>query len=155
MKEMKLFYGILIGFIIFLSCSNEDDSNTELSSPSVIGIWKQIRQVNSCSTGSQEIINLNTCEQTGRITISANGNYNRTSYYLDGNDCNLEGNANGTWEINNEVFSINNSNESFDYTIVELTENSLKIREDEDGQDEQCNDGFLTNYTLEYVRVEQ
>ena len=45
MKKMKLFCGILIGFMIFSSCSNDDDSND--NSNIIIGEWQAIQQFES------------------------------------------------------------------------------------------------------------
>ncbi len=45
MKKMKLFCGILIGFMILSSCSNDDNSND--NNDIIIGEWQAIQQFQS------------------------------------------------------------------------------------------------------------
>jgi PBP1b-binding outer membrane lipoprotein LpoB len=155
MKKMNLLCGILIGLMIFSSCSSDDDSNSEPSSPSLVGTWKQINQIDFCTTGSQDVYNLSSCEQTGRYTFNQNGNYNITFYELIGSDCVLESTENGTWEVNAGALNIINSDGAFQFTTFELSENALKLGADENSIDpDPCNDGFLASFTYDFVRVE-
>ncbi len=153
MKKIKLFCGILIGLMIFSSCSSDDD-NSNPEPPSLIGIWKQVNEIDYCSTGSQETINSSTCEQNGRFNFNSNGTYNVTSYELEGNDCNLVSEENGTWEINNGSLIITNQDGSIEFTTFELTENTFKTGIEQIDQGEPCNDGHLIGYELNFVRVE-
>ncbi|MBR9845397.1 MAG: lipocalin family protein [Algicola sp.] len=154
MKKKTLFCGILIGLMIFSSCSSDDDSNS--NSPSIVGSWKQINEIDFCSTGSQDVLILNSCEQTGRWILSDNGTYTRTFYELVDNDCILDFTDNGTWEINNGNLTITSNFEgSFEFTTFELTQNTLKIGADENSADpDPCNDGFLTSFTFDFERVD-
>lgn len=154
MKKMKLFSGILIGLLLFSSCSSDDDSNSQTSS-SIVGVWSQINEIDFCSTGSQDVYNLSSCEQTGRFTFDQNGNYNITSYELIGGDCILESTENGTWQVNQGLLNVVSPDGTFQFTIFELTENTLKIGADENSADpDPCNDGFLDRFTFDFVRLE-
>lgn len=46
MKKMKLFCGILIGLLIFSSCSSDDDNSNE-SNDIIIGKWRAIEKYES------------------------------------------------------------------------------------------------------------
>lgn len=149
---MKLFYKILIGLMMFSSCSGDDNSN---SSPSIVGNWKQINQIDFCSTGSQEIVSLNTCQQTGRLLFNDNGTYTWTLYEFNGSNCVLDETLTGTWEITNNMLTVTSQGETFQYTTLEITENTLKIGADENSSNpDPCNDGVLTKFTFDFQRVE-
>ncbi len=153
MKKMKLFCGILIGLMILSSCSSDDDSNS--NSPSIVGSWKQINQVDFCSTGSQEVLNLNTCQQTGRLIFNENGTYTWTFYELNGSDCDLDGALNGTWVITNNMLNIAGQGGTFQYTTLEITQNTLKIGANEDSSNpDPCGTGVLSSFTFDFERVE-
>ena len=153
MRKMKLFYGILIGFLLLSACSSDDDSSNP-ESPTLAGAWKQINEIDYCSTGTQEIINSSTCEQNGKFNFNSNGTYNITYYELVGNDCNLDYTENGNWETNNGSLIITNQDGSFEFTTFELTENTLKLGREEIDQGEPCNNGHLISYELNFVRAE-
>lgn len=148
MKNIKLFSGILIGLLIVFSCSSDDNSNSE--TPTLVGTWQPINEINYCSTGSQETYTLNNCEQNGRFKFNSNGTFTDIYYELGNNDeCNSY-TENGTWEINNSSLMLNSSN----FTTFELTENTLKIGRELIVPGEPCNDGHLIKYEINYIRVE-
>ncbi|PIB29443.1 hypothetical protein BFP78_15415 [Gaetbulibacter sp. 5U11] len=141
--------------MIFSSCSSDDDSNSEPSTPSLVGVWKQINQIDFCSTGSQEVLNLNTCQQTGRLIFNENGTYTWTFYELNGSDCELDGTLNGTWEITNNMLNIAGQGGTFQYTTLEISQNSFKIGANEDSSNpDPCGTGVLLNFTFDFERVE-
>lgn len=155
MKKIIVLFGILMSILCVSSCSSDDDSNTNNPSVSIVGVWRQINQIDFCSTGSQEIYNLSACEQTGRYTFNQNGNYDITSYELINGDCVLESIENGTWVVNNGTLTVSNSEGSFQFTILELNGDTLKIGADENSIDpDPCNDGFLDRFTFDFVRAE-
>lgn len=151
---MKLFFGILMGLIIFSSCSSNDDSN--ISSSLIIGIWKPIKDVGVCSTGDEVTNDYDPCEQTNRLTFNEDGSYSESSYYLSGNECLLEYEGDGTWIITNGDLSITLGDGTFiQVTFFELSENILKTGLYENVPSDLCGDGnMLTLRYTEYLRVE-
>lgn len=154
MKKIKLFCGILIGLMIFSSCSSDDDNST--NSTSIVGIWKPIKEVDVCSTGNEDIYTYDSCEQTDRVTFESNGNVNETSYYLNGNsDCVLDYTENGTWEINNGNLTITQQGQTIQITFFELTGNTLKLGQYDNDSNDLCDGGNLPSlYYTEFVRVQ-
>ena len=153
MKKMKLFCGILIGLMILSSCSSDDDSNS--NSNSIVGTWKGIKEVDVCSTGSEDIYDFDSCEQTGRLTFSENGTLNITEYDLINGNCELDYTRIGTWVIDNGNLSVTIAGNTNEITFFELSSNTLKLGQDGSDPDDPCDGGNLPshNYT-EYVRVE-
>lgn len=153
MKKMKLFSGILIGLLIITSCSSDDD-NSNPEPPSLVGVWKQINEVEYCSTGSQQTINSSTCEQNGRFQFNSNGTYQATYFELNSSDCNMSDTENGNWEISNGSFTINNSDGSIEFTTILLTETTFSVGKEYIDLGNPCNDGHLISYEINFVRVE-
>jgi len=149
MKKLKLFCGILIGLMIFSSCSKED-----ALSP-IIGTWKPVKDVEVCSTGSEEIYNFDSCEQTGRLIFNKDGNFSISAYYLSGNDCLFEYKDYGTWAITNGNLSIKEDGITEQVTYFELSGNTLRVGQYEDDPDYFCDgENLLSHYYMEFVRVE-
>ncbi len=153
MKKMKLFFGILISLVIFSSCSSDDDSNSNLNP--IVGTWKGIKEVDVCSTGSEDISNFDSCRQTGRLTFSENGTLNFTQYELINGNCELADTDTGTWVIDNSNLTIGIAGNTIEITFFELSSNTLKIGRYFSDPDDPCDGGNLLshNYT-EFVRVE-
>ena len=153
MKKMKLFCGILISLVIFSSCSSDDDSNSNLNP--IVGTWKGIKEVDVCSTGSEDISNFDSCQQTGRLTFSENGTLNFTQYELINGNCELAVTDTGTWVIDNSNLTIGIAGNTIEITFFELSSNTLKIGRYFSDPDDPCDGGNLLshNYT-EFVRVE-
>lgn len=153
MKKMKLFCGILIGLMIFSSCSSDDDNNSD--STSIVGIWKPIKEVDVCSTGNEETYDFSTCEQMTRITFSSNGAFIDTEFDNDSGDCLEYFNETGTWTLNGNNLSITLDGETNNPTFFELTNNTLRIGYYDNDADDPCDGGNLpSHYYTEYTRVE-
>jgi hypothetical protein len=153
MKKMKLFCGILIGLLIFSSCSNNDDSNS--NSTSIVGTWKPIKEVDVCSTGSEEAYDFDSCEQTSRLIFNDNGSFSENSYYLSGNDCVLDYEDNGTWTIANGNLSVNYGSSNEQVTFFELSGNTLRLGQYDNDPNDPCDGGNLpSHYYTEFIRVE-
>lgn len=100
MKKMKLFYGILIGVMIFSSCSNDDDSNSNNTSSSIVGKWKLTAE----DYGGQPQ-DLSDCEKEQTMEFFSNGTVE--NYYVDNGPCNFS-TLNFDYSKNNNqlIFSI-------------------------------------------------
>ena len=153
MKKMKLFCGILISLVIFSSCSSDDDSNSNLNP--IVGTWKGIKEVDVCSTGSEDISNFDSCRQTGRLTFSENGTLNFTQYELINGNCELAVTDTGTWIIDNSNLTIGIAGNTNEVTFFEFSSNTLKLGRYFSDPNDPCDGGNLPshNYT-EFVRVE-
>ena len=152
MKEMKLFCGILIGLMIFSSCSNDDDSNSD--STSIVGIWKPIKEVDICSTGNENTSDFSTCLQRSRLTFNSDGTLNNMEYSEDTGEC-LENFANGTWTLTGENLSLTINSETSNPTFFELTNNTLQIGYYNNDANDPCDGGNLpSHHYTEYTRVE-
>ncbi|MFD0992819.1 lipocalin-like domain-containing protein [Tenacibaculum geojense] len=140
MKELKLFCKFLIIFMIFLSCSSENNSNIEISSL-IIGNWKPISEIAICNSTQQEVSTLDSCEQMGSWIINENHSITISEYYTStNNDCELDFTNSGNWSINDNTLNITLGNETVSAEIIELTNNTLKIEFDAD-DNTICNDG--------------
>ena len=103
MKTQNLIYVIFLSCLfLFASCSSNDDGGTNTESNLFIGIWKPIKDVDVCSTGSEDIYSYPVCEQNGKLTINADGNFDGSNYYdFSNTTCELEFSYSGTWQITN------------------------------------------------------
>ncbi len=151
MKKVKLFCGILIGLFIFTNCSNSDDSN--INSNSIIGTWKPIKDVNICSTGSEEIIDYSSCLQMSRTTYNSDGTFNSKEYSDETGNC-KEFSYSGTWKIEGKKLILIINGETNVPNYFELTKNTLRIGfYDSILQNDQCGNGKLTNSYAEFIKV--
>ena len=151
MKKIKLFCGILIGLIIFSSCSQDDDTNTD--SMSIIGTWKLLKQVFVCSTGSEETYVFTTCLQ-GELTFNSDGTVNDI-YYCDDTGSPGEYVFEGTWSLSGENLTQILNGITFNTTFLEVTEDVLRIGYYYNEGDFPCDgNNFQSHRYQEYTRVE-
>lgn len=99
---------ILLCFLVLVvgACSNSDDSNSDKEL--IIGVWKPVEE-GEVYQGVPDIYSYSDCEQQGRMTFFANGNWETFDYdhVYDNNsniiDCKKDvENTNGTWLRINE-----------------------------------------------------
>lgn len=142
MKKTKLFCGILIGLMIFSSCSSDDDGNNDGNNDSsIIGTWKTTKEIFVDSGGIMTTNNRDDCEQMGRIVFSSNGSFSESGFFsgMDSSgNCIQDTNNSGQWEIINgntlriTLTVVDDNGYIGDYLIVETTNNTLKIDADLD-----------------------
>jgi len=142
---MKVFYGILIGLIIFLSCSNDDNLNSR--SKLLVGTWKPIKEVLVESAENEGTYNFSTCEQKTRITFYSDGTHYVSGFqYFGEENCYEVFQSKGTWTLSGDNFSMTDFGETIDYTFFQLSNDTLQIGHLGDK---------LTPYIYrEYIRVE-
>ena len=151
MKKLNLFIGLLIGFMI-LSCSSDDDNS---NSNNLIGTWKPIKEVDICSTGSEQVSEYSECRQTGRLTFSSNESMTVTVYEVDLGVCEQIYNANGTWTLNGDDLTITIAGETDSPTFFELTNNTLRIGYYDSDPNDPCDgENLPSHYFTEYTRVQ-
>lgn len=156
MKTRNLTFIFLLTSLFFLaSCSNNDDSDSNLESNLLIGIWKPIKAVDVCSSGSQEVYNYSLCEQNGRLTINAGGSFSESSYYeYSSTNCTEEFSYNGTWKIANDDFSVIVEGDTIYITFFEVFENTLRLGMYEIDPEYTCDgDNLPSHYYTEYTRI--
>jgi len=139
MKNLKLFYFILISLQILLSCSSDDNTTSQNI---IIGEWQQIRTIEIDNNGNESAEDLTTCEKQGRLILNTNGSLGFLRFFEDDNQNCMEDDSfvNGSWEAENEEYTFNfvffnsdtNSNQEFSQTPIEVTfpnENTMRIKE--------------------------
>ena len=135
MKKMKLFCGILIGLMIFSSCSSDDDSNSDNTSTSIIGKWKLTAE----NIGGQSQ-SLSDCEKEQTMEFYSDGTVE--NYYVDNDPCDFSTiTFDYTKNSNQLIFSIdgegiNGGTYVLTSTIEVLNDTTLRykfISDNEDG----------------------
>ncbi len=152
MENIKLLSIVLTGLLTLSSCSNNDDS-PKLNPNLTVGVWKAVKEVSICYTGSEESNDLNNCEQTGRMTFFENGTLSITKFILINGDCEEDYNDIGTWSINEDNLTFTITEETNNPTIFELTNTILRIGYHEPKSF--CDiENLVSSYYTEYIRVE-
>ena len=141
---------------MIVSCSNDEGSvsNTNPNSIAIVGTWKAIKAVDVCSTGSEQVFNLSSCEQMGRTIFSENGtlvliNYTETLF-----NCEQSSSFNGTWFLDGENLTIT-TDQTYDYSFFEVTDSTLRLGDYDSSQNLTCDGGNpLSHYYTEFEKVE-
>ncbi|CAM1357610.1 conserved exported hypothetical protein [Tenacibaculum halocynthiae] len=150
MKKMKLFYRLLIIFIIFSSCTSDENSNS--GSVSIIGDWKITKKAYSCSSKTIQDLGLNQCEKKITISILENGNIILNDFRFYNNDCVLKS-TKGNWKLNNNELVITLENAD-DFTFTEFKNNILKIGYYSTDPTKICDDTSQVSYSyVEFVKL--
>ena len=119
MKKMKLFCGILIGLMIFSSCSSNDDAPT--AENELIGIWLRIDS-----------------NDTFEERYTFNPNQTGNNYFLEGSFTNS---SDFNWTTENNILNTTTDDDSFDITVP--------YQINSDGQLVLANDAELTYNKIE------
>ena len=156
-KQCVLFFVLATMSTLCLSCSSNDDgdNNQQLSLEQLFtGEWQPLRFVVACSGGTNEIESYTTCEQMGRLTISASGSWSETYFYEEiDNSCVEDGVDSGTWRITDgKLFVVDSGFGEVEITFFEVSENSLRVGQNDD--DFPCDGGNgSTHYYNEYIKI--
>ncbi|MCF6279284.1 MAG: lipocalin family protein [Flavobacteriaceae bacterium] len=151
MKKLNLVCIILIGLMIFSSCSSHDDSNSDSI---IIGVWKSIKRVHVCATGNEVIEDFPTCVQESRLTFKSNGTFNDINYVSDDTGTCMLFTENGTWTLigNNPSFTTDGATRN--PTFFELTSTTLRIGYYTNYPIDFCSGGAYSHFYTEFIRVE-
>jgi hypothetical protein len=135
MKKLNLF--TLLITLLFISCSKDDDTSKEETPTNkdlIVGKWDVI--------AITDIPN-DDCELLSTLEIKADGTYEEQTYggFSGGINCTPDDLEKGTWELSENILTQtldepgNATRLTFNYTILELTETTLKYEfEYEEGQ---------------------
>lgn len=152
MKNLNLFIGIFISILFLTSCSKDKDSDND----SLVGTWKPIREVDVCSTGSEDIYEYSVCQQKSRYVFKNDGTLTINEY----DDENSSGNCIedysliGTWILNENKLTLTIAGETDTPTFFKLTSNNLKVGYYDSDANDPCDGGNLpSHYYTELVRV--
>ncbi len=130
MKKFNLIFGILLIGMMTLSCTSDNDSNETYNKQELlIGKWKKIKIGVICSSGSETSEEYSICKQNGTITFKSDGTYIDIPYIEYNDECIIDGESNGTWEIiDNELYIKESGNaNAVKATLFEVSQTSLKI----------------------------
>lgn len=132
MKKLNYLFGLLmvVFCVIIFSCSSDDNDTKESSKEELLlGKWKRIRKGRICGSGTESIQELSTCKQKGTITFNSDGTYHEITYMIWNNDCVIDGEYKGTWELKNNEFYIIVEGETIARKVqfFELSEKILKL----------------------------
>ncbi len=164
MNKIKLGYTIFIGLLIFSSCSNIDVSETFpdpapepipiLVTSEIIGVWKPMKSAVVCSTGSEDINELDPCEKRGKIIFSNDStmSISVTKAYTD--MCRTIYQATGTWVLNDNKLSLTIEGETEIPAFFELVNDTLRIGGNDFDDNDRCDGDNLPSYHYtEYERA--
>lgn len=149
MKKMHLFYGFLIGLILFSSCSSDDNSGD--SSASIIGKWKLTAE--SYGGVAQDLTD---CEMEQTMEFFTNGT--AKNYYVDNSPCNFSTITIDYSKLDNQLtFSVDGEGIGGDTyvlnsTIETLNDSTLRykfISDNEEGTFPESEQSTQTYYRIE------
>jgi len=134
MKTVKLLSLVLLTVISFSCSSNDEDG---LSSNSIVGTWKPIKEVRVCSTGKEEVQNTSSCEQKSTYvfkkhtnqSLQTDGTITITVQREENGECKNTYNATGTWTIKDNSLTLTIDGDTDIKDFFELTSNRLRIGE--------------------------
>ncbi|OBX25139.1 lipocalin-like protein [Gelidibacter algens] len=142
----------LISLFLLISCSPKDNSVSETNS--IIGAWKPIKEIHVCSTGTQHVYEYSICEQTGRITLSANGTLSTTAHDQTEGNCVQYDSAMGTWKLNGNNLTIIINEHTNNPSLSKLVNNKLRIGYDADPESTCNGEGSPSHYYTEFMKVQ-
>ena len=165
MNKIKLIYAIFIGLFIFSSCSNNDDSETVpdpapepipvIITSEIIGVWKPIKSAVVCSTGSEDIYDLDPCEKRGKIIFYNDSTMSISVTEANTDICRTIYQATGTWVLGNDELKLTIEGETEIPAFFELTNNILRIGGNEFEDNDRCDgDNLPSYYYTEYERAD-
>jgi len=137
--------------MIFSSCSNDDSSNPNVNP--IVGTWNPTKEVDLCSTGSEEVFLYNECQQTRELTFFENGSLNIKEYDMPVDECILTNDTNGTWTLEAGNLTIVRDGNTIPITYFVLANDVLQFGFDMTSQNIQCDsNGTLSASYTEFIR---
>ncbi len=121
MKKLNLICGLLIGFLIFTSCSSDDDSSESGTDANLVGTWNG---VSSTFNGNNSGVPDNSIV---RFMSDSSTEFIYENFGNNGEDIT----ETGTWAKSGNTLTIifddaDPGNETYVLNILELTENNLE-----------------------------
>ncbi len=143
--------------IMVFGCSSENDNDLEPNSTLFIGTWKPIKEVEICTTGSEDAYLYSACEQEGRLIVNPNGTFYQTYFYeyID-NMCEEDGLSSGTWVIvNDKLFVTEEGFQKTEITFFEVNKNILRVGLYEIDPEYTCDGNNLPSHLfMEFIKVD-
>ena len=63
MRYLLLVVSLLL---VLVSCSTQTESNTDQEVSLIVGTWKPVKEVDVCTTGSEQVYQYDACQQEGQ-----------------------------------------------------------------------------------------
>ena len=98
----KILIGILLGVIA--SCNSDDNTESNESNKSIIGLWNRTKL--ETISGSDEMTILETdipendCENKDSFEFTSDGKYQSETYYIKDNECMIDNSVSFNYEFN-------------------------------------------------------
>jgi hypothetical protein len=161
MKKLNLLLSTI--FILSISsCSSDENESQNL----IVGIWKQVKSVEVCSTGNETINDLAIgCNKNSSFSFNENGEFNLKTYYdyyVDENgveqintNCEKFIVSNGTWNLKENELTININNEPMVFNFIKISSEKLEMGSYDSNSNNSCDgNGNVSHYYTEYERIE-
>lgn len=155
MKKLNLL--ILVFATIFIACNKDDDASNEetsLNKDLIVGKWDVTSIIIDGIATDQD-----DCELLSTLHIKEDGTYEEQIYGGFVGNCIPDDLEKGTWELSENILTLmldelgNATRLTFKYTILELTETTLKYEfEDEDILDNGTVDSFKEVWTFDKMK---
>lgn len=102
MRKKSIVALIILSVSFLSSCNSNDDSPEKtIEQPNLVGKWSLDKW--GLNDTNQT---LTTCDKQGYIQFNANGTFERKDYFLNGSNCELEGDDNGVYTYNPKTSKI-------------------------------------------------
>jgi|TARA_R110002051_G_scaffold230597_1_gene292584 hypothetical protein len=116
MKKLNIICGLLIGFLILLSCSSNDNNESE-NDALIIGTWNG-KTTSDGEIPENDIIKFNSNNTVTFICRSICMKYNG-----------IESSVSGTWELNKNILSLFWDEDDVEHiTVSEITKYTLTLK---------------------------
>ncbi len=157
-KDMKKHNLIILAIltILVVSCNKDNNDETITTESLLIGVWQPTKLGTICSSDNNNEFVYTACMLTSRTTFNEDTSYTDVFNVDVSGECENSYTLTGTWEVDSEIVKITfNDGQQIEFSILNLTDNALKLGLEGGGSDSFCEDGstVIRNY-IEYLRVE-
>lgn len=125
-KLFNVSLSTLFILLLFVSCSKDDTQNS--SQDLIIGVWKPIKYVIVSFNGTEDVYDLNACEQKSRYTFTKDGIVKFEDFFNDNGICTSQTNfihLEGYWErISEGKYKFT---DKYYYTDTKTTETEISL----------------------------
>ena len=159
MRYLLLVVSLLL---VLVSCSTQTESNTDREVSLIVGTWKPVKEVDVCTTGSEQVYQYDACQQEGQYEfiqdtdpdLETGGTILVTEKNSVDQACQTTYQKIGTWNLAGGSFTLNLDGEIINPTFFELIPGRLRIGYYESDSLDSCDgDNLLSHYYTEFVKL--
>ena len=142
------------------SCTSDENN----SQNSIVGKWKQTKNVEVCSTGNETIKNITGCNVNSTFNFKSNGEFKLKAYYdyyyengveKENLNCEIFLESNGNWNLTEGKLNLILNNETTVSNFLEISTDKLKIGSYDTNSNNSCDgNGNVSYFYIEYERIE-